>query len=236
MVSRLANKQLGSRHRASGVAAIAEAAFLVTGCMGGSDQGADAAGGEGYAYGASDEEIKAAFADIEPVNLVYQPSSQSAKDFAAPREIEFAENIEKFSGGKVTVEIVYGQAIAPFPEVPQALADGRLDIASFPPIYMPEEFPKFNNLLTATTMLGSSPLVGELAATAAITETWWNSPEVLEELRAESLHVILPVEPAGQQVAGCESDHVSESDWSGALGRGSSEVHMAQLEALGATP
>src|SRR5690625_1849144 len=225
------------RRRLAGVAGIAAASLFLASCGGSAEEAAgDAAQETGYEYGASEEEIQALFEDVEPVTLTFQPAALSPNDPFAERAIKFAENVERLSDGKVTVDIVYGQAVASHDEAPAAIADVRVYIHNLLVVYFSDEFPKFNALVTATTQLPQSSIRGELAATAAINELWWESPEVIEELESQSMYPLLAVEPTGQQTAICKEPLVEADDWSDALIRGSSATHTAQIAGLGGTP
>src|SRR5699024_6235783 len=156
------------------LAGAAAVAVMLSGCAGGagggSAAGGDSGAGDGYEYGASPEEIQAVFEDIDPLTIRYQPSAQSSQGIDAYRSEAFIENLETLSGGKITVDTTYGQGIAGYTELPDALVDGRVDIAYMLPIYQPDEFPVFHAWVTGTTLTGASPLVDELAANAAIGE------------------------------------------------------------------
>ena len=68
-------------------------------------------------------------ADLEPVTLSYQPGGSSAESVTAANGLAFKEYVEERSGGKITLETTWGQAIAPYDELVDALNDGRVDIA-----------------------------------------------------------------------------------------------------------
>ena len=209
-------------------------ALVLAGC--GGEVGADGGGGEGYEYGASPEEIQAAFEDVEPLTITYQPSAQSAADAAAPRSDTFVENLETLSDGKITVDLVYGQAVAGFDELPNALVDGRVDVAYMLPIYQPDEFPIFQAYVTATTLTGMSPLVDELAANAAFGELAWNDENLLNEFRDAGIEPLNPFNPAGAIFPMCASEQASLDDWQGSQVRASGIAQTEQLSALDASP
>jgi len=217
--------------------AVASATALLAGCAGNvgksTDIGAEAVG---YEYGAPDEEIKEAFAEIDPISLVFQPTAQSESAMNAGIALEFKEEIERLSDGKVTIELVWGQGIASYDEMPDALLDGRLDLVESTPIYYPDQFPKNNAQMSAITLLPNSPLVGELASTAATTEYWFNHPELIAEYSEQGFEPFFPVEPNGQLVAACGEPADQANDWKGAVIRGASSTHMAQIEGLGGSP
>jgi TRAP-type C4-dicarboxylate transport system substrate-binding protein len=233
---KLQNSRQGRRGLPA-VAGLATVILALAGCAG--SAGASGSGqeaGEGYEYGASEEEIKAAFADVEPTTLVYQPAAFSENDLTAHRAQVFAETIERLSAGKITIDLVYAQAIAAQDELPDALSDGRVDLANVSPVAHPNLLPKYSSLIAATSGLPSSPLVGELAGTAALSELWWESPEVIEELTSNDLNPILPIEPITAPMSVCTDEKTEASDWDGALVRGSSTAHASQIQGMGASP
>ena len=214
--------------------------LLLTSCAGGSSDTSDADAAnqvdKGYEYGASEAEIQEALSDMEPVTLTYQPAATSAQDPVAPVATEFKEEVERISDGKITIDIVYAQAIVPFLEVPEALADGRLDISMFPPIYLPSEYPEWNTPLIATTQVPASPLVGEIAATAALAEHWASSDEIKEEVASYGLAPLVLPEPTGPIVTICNEKVSEAEDLKGKLVRVSSQAQGDQFSGMGATP
>ncbi|GAA4284340.1 hypothetical protein GCM10022261_18710 [Brevibacterium daeguense] len=228
------------RSRAAAVVAGAAAAALaVTGCAGsagGGGTGAEGGSGEGYEYGASAEEIKAAFADVDPVTIKYQPSAQSAKGPEAYRAQAFIENLETLSDGKITVDTTYAQGIAGYTELPDALVDGRVDVAYMLPIYQPDQFPIFQAWVTGTTLTGTSPLVDELAANAAIGELTWNDENLVNEFRDQGIEPLNLFNAAGAVLTLCSEEHSTAEDWDGNQVRASSVAQTEQLNALDASP
>jgi TRAP-type C4-dicarboxylate transport system substrate-binding protein len=221
------------------VAGAAAAALAITGCAGsagGGGTGAEGGSGEGYEHGASEEEIKAAFADIDPITIKYQPSAQSAQGPEAYRAQAFIENLETLSDGKITVETTYAQGIAGYTELPDALVDGRVDVAYMLPIYQPDQFPVFQSWVTGTTLTGTSPLVDELAANAAIGELTWNDESLISEFRDQGIEPLNLFNAAGAVLALCSEEHVTADDWNGNQVRASSVAQTEQLNALDASP
>lgn len=213
-------------------------AVVLTGCAG-STGGGETGGGDsggGYEYGATVDDIQVAFEDIDPITISYQPSAQSAEDITAYRSDAFVEDVEELSGGKVTVETTYGQGIAGYTELSNALVDGRVDVAYMLPVYQPDEFPVFAGFVAASTLTGTSPLVDELAANAALGEMAWGSEDLLSEYRDQGLHPLNPFNAAGAIMGLC-SDEVSGLDgWNGKQVRISSGAQITQLEGLGGSP
>ena len=222
------------------LAAAAAGALVLSACAGGagggSGSGSEGGSGEGYAFGASDEEIKAAFADVDPITITYQPSAQSSEGIDAYRSAAFIENLETLSDGKITVDTTYGQGIAGYTELPDALVDGRVDIAYMLPIYQPDQFPVFHAWVTGTTLTGASPLVDELAANAAIGELTWNDEQLVSEFRDQGIEPLNLFNSAGAVAAMCGTPHETADDWDGTQVRASSQAQTSQLNALDSSP
>src|SRR5699024_3645724 len=115
----------------------------------------------------------------------------------ALNRLEVKKAIEDRSGGKTTVDIVWGQAIDSYDDVDDALADGRVDLAFTLPSYTPAEYPAFDALGTAMSTLPSSPVASDLAANAAGVHTAWEPPEVLAEFEDKDLVPLIPMLAAG---------------------------------------
>ncbi|GAA2095620.1 C4-dicarboxylate ABC transporter substrate-binding protein [Brevibacterium salitolerans] len=216
------------------------AAFALAGCAGSAGSagsgGGGAGGGEGYAHDASDAEIAAAFEDIEPLTITYQPSAQSAEGPDSYRAQAFKKNLEEKSGGKITVDTTYAQGIAGYTELGDALVDGRVDIAYMLPIYQPDEYPVFQAWVTGTTLTGTSPLVDELAANAALGDLAWQDENLLAEFEDKGLVPLSPLNAAGAVMSLCSEPHTTAADWNGNQVRASSTAQSAQLEAVSASP
>lgn len=220
----------------AGASALGIALSGCAGSAGGGGGGGEGGSGEGYEYGASDEEIKAAFADVEPITIQYQPSAQSGEGLDAHRAHAFIENLETLSDGKITVETTYGQGIAGYTELADALVDGRVDVAYMLPIYQPDQFPVFQSWVTGTTLTGTSPLVDEIAANAAIGELTWQDENLISEFRDQGIEPLNIFNAAGAVVTMCADPHTTAEDWNGNQVRASSVAQTAQLEALNASP
>src|SRR5690606_38912303 len=85
------------RRRALALAAASGSVAPMTGCAGSSSatsESSGSSGGTGFAYGASQDEITEAIADLDPVTLVYQPASNSPDYTAAPSAQAFKDTIE----------------------------------------------------------------------------------------------------------------------------------------------
>lgn len=219
------------------VAAASALALLVTGCAGSAGGTTDASEtGEGYAFGASDEEIAAAIEDLEPVTIKYQVPATSQDSPQAPLGTEFKKAIEERSGGKITIDLAWNQSIASYDELHDALADGRVDMAFTLPSYDPARFPAFNAL---NDMLGgdpSSPMVGEVLVNIVAADVAWNTPEILAEYEAIGVKPLVPVMASGNYYSICTDPASELEDWQGLQVRVGSPAANDMVEHVGGTP
>lgn len=210
--------------------------LVLSGCAGSVGGSEDSNESEGLPLGATAAEYQEALADMPETTLVYQPEAPSGEAISSPRALEFKKRVEEVSGGKLKIEIVWGQAVAGYSEVVDALGDGRVDIATILPIYSPAEFPVNDAFIVGSTLGGSSPLAGELASNAALLEVAWNSEEFLAELDSHGVVPLIPFYGDGNQFAMCSSEVSEDSGWSGLQNRVSSSTQNEQISALGASP
>lgn len=213
------------------------AALVLSGCAGAAGgSGSEPGGGDGYAYGASQEEVDAVLADLEPVTLKYQPPASSPNSIMAPAAHAYEEYIEERSGGKITLDVIWGQAIAGYGEIDDALADGRLDLAYNLPIYNPSEYPTFDAAATSLSGLPISPVVGEAVYNAVSADIGWQSEELLDEYEAQGVVPLTPIVASGGYYSVCTDPGSEPDDWSGRQIRVASTSHLGVVEALGASP
>lgn len=217
------------------IAAGAALALTLSGCAGSAGVQGSAEGGDGFAYGASQEEIDKVLDGLEPITLKYQTAAASPKSIQAKADV-WPKAIEKMSGGKIEVDVVYGQSIAGFAEVHDALADGRVDLAYTLPSYDPTRFPNFDSLGFSLSSIPASPLVSELVASAVGTEVGWNSEALLGEQEGEGLVPLFPVAASANFLPACVEEGATAEDWEGRQVRASSQAHEEMIKALDATP
>lgn len=217
---------------------LAAGSLVLSACAGGAGggSGGGTGGGEGFEWGASQEEVNEVIADLEPVELVYQAGAQSPNSISAASATEFKDYVETRSGGKISVEIVYGQAIAGYAEIDEALADGRIDVAYALPIYDPSKYPEFDALATASGGLPNSPVLGELVGNAAIIDVAWHTDSILKKYEELGLTPLMPVISTGNHHAICRDPGSALSDWKGRQVRIPSVSQERVVEAIGATP
>lgn len=224
--------------KALGAGLAAASLTIMTGCAGGAG-GAGNAGvadpsGDGVRYGASKEEYAAALADMTPVTLVYQAGSSSS-GHTHEREKAFAESIEEWSDGKITLDVVWGNAIAPYDEVVEAVADGRIDIGIDIPIYNPSKYPAMTDLSTLSAAPATGPLLAETANIAAAQEVAWSNDTVLDDLRDKGVEVLVPAEYEFSNALICSEPTTSLADLDGKQVRAGSATDFALIESVGAS-
>jgi TRAP-type C4-dicarboxylate transport system substrate-binding protein len=224
--------------RTAGIAAIAAIGLVASGCAGsaGSSGASGSGGGEGFEFGASQEDVDAVLADLDPVEITYQAGAQSPQSVSARNGHGFKEYVEERSGGKITVDVVWGQAIAGYAEIDDALQDGRVDVSYALPIYNPTEHPQFNALATATAGMPNSPVVGEMVGNAALVELAWNSQELLDNYEEQGLVPLTPMISTGSYMSVCADEGTSLDDMDGRQIRVASVAHEQQVTAMGASP
>ncbi|WP_169570503.1 TRAP transporter substrate-binding protein DctP [Nocardioides insulae] len=218
---------------AIGLAAVAGVVVGCAGSVGGNT--ASEGSGEGFEYGAPQDEVAEAIADLEPVTLTFQPGASSQASPTAANALAFTKAVEKRSGGKISFNIAWGQSIAGYPEVEDALADGRIDIAYTAPIYFPDEHPMVDAYSKLTHYSESSPLVGEAVSAAMMSELGWNSEELLAEYTDKGLVPLSPLMSAGDYYTACSEPGTSLADWDGRQMRIASSAHAAIAESIGST-
>ncbi|MCT1921553.1 TRAP transporter substrate-binding protein DctP [Brevibacterium luteolum] len=226
------------RAQATGALAAGAALTLTLGACAGSAGGGGGGegGGDGFEYGADQSEVDELIKDLDPVTIKYQPSSASAQSVMAPTGTVFKEIVEERSGGKITVEIVWGQAIASYAEVHDALADGRVDVAYTLPGYFPDEFPVIDAIGTAMADQPASPFAGELVTNAVGSDIAWQIPEAIEEYESKGLVPLTPFAASGGYYNVCAEPTSSADDWKGRQIRIASQAQAAQVTKLGGSP
>lgn len=218
---------------------VASAAIaLVTGCAGGigGQSGQTGEGGQGFEYGADQDTVDAAIADLEPVTLKYQSPAASESAVIAQSTLQFKDYVEERSGGKITIEVVWGPAVAAYSEVDDALVDGRLDIAYTLPIYNIAEYSSLDALSTLSAYAPSSPLSGEAASYAMLSQLAWESDALLEEFSGKGLEVLSPLTNTGQYGTWCTSEEDGLDAWKGNSVSVSTAANNEIVDALGGAP
>ncbi|GAA4282677.1 hypothetical protein GCM10022261_02080 [Brevibacterium daeguense] len=230
-------KSINSRKLVSVIAIVAAAGLVTSACAGSAGSaGGGGEGGEGFEFGASQEEVDAVLQELDPVEITYQAGAQSPNSISALSAESFKNYVEERSGGKITVDVVWGQAIAGYAEIDDALADGRVDVSYALPIYKPTEYPAFDALATATAGMPNSPVLGEMVGNAAVVDMAWNSEELLSQYEEKGISPLTPMISTGTYLSVCTDAGTSLEDWKGRQVRVASVAHEQQAVNLGASP
>lgn len=207
---------------------------LIAGCSptAGSQEDRDASGVD---FGATKAEYQAAFEPHETITLNLQTAGPKGS-FSSKKEEDYAAAIEDWSGGKISFNLSYAQAIAPAGEEAEALAQGLVDVAMVTAQMDPATFP-VNDLLLAGTMLISDglPIVGPLQGMSYMQDLGFSTPEFLQEFDDAGLHVLLPFN-IGSSMLFCNSDKSSLDALEGTVSGANSTSVADNLSALGVTP
>lgn len=213
---------------------LAVAALLLTSCAG--SAGSTQTGGEGFEYGAPQDEVNSVISDLEPVKLTYQPAAASPNSIIATAGEAYKEYVEERSNGQIELEIVYGRAIAGYDEIDDALADGRLDLSFHVPIYHPSDYPTYDALATAFHSLPSSPITGEAVYLAVAEEIGWSSPALLEEYETMGITPISPMLTGGGYYPLCSEPLSGSDSWKGRQVRIGNSSQVDVVSSIGASP
>ncbi len=171
---------------------------------------------------------------MEPVKISYQTVSAGPGPYGGPET--FKEHVEEWSGGKIEVELVYSQAVSPFGEVVEAVADGRLDIGTEVPTYTPDKYPATNDLVSLTVTTPGSPYFGEMVSQAALLDLAWESEPLREEFESKGVDLLVPTEFGQAGALMCTDPITSLDSLRGKQIRVASEADRKIVEGFGATP
>lgn len=151
----------------------------------------------------------------------------------------FAQYIEDYSGGKLTVEIMWANAAATLVDMADKVEAGFVHVGSFGPYYHPDEFPisgVLGGILTAPAM-GASPVAGFLVSQAASLEVSFLPEYYNEVTRRDALVPLAPGLLSFPNTVMCKG--AAGSDAAGIVNRqiGATTTGQAiELAALGARP
>ncbi|WP_147522561.1 type 2 periplasmic-binding domain-containing protein [Brevibacterium senegalense] len=214
---------------------LACSAVMLAGCGGGVASQSAADAGEGVEFGASIEEYQEALSDMEPVELTYQGGG-SPTGYSADREREFAERITEWSGGKITFDLQWGQAIASYDQVTEAVAAGMIDIALEVPLNSPEKYPAINALVDLSPAQPTSPYLSEIISAAALQQVAFETPEVVDETASMGVTPLVPVEFEFTDALMCSTSVTSADDFDGRQIRVGAQKSYELMQAAGAAP
>lgn len=214
---------------------VATGGILLSGCASaGPDENA-ADGSAGVAYGASKEEYQAAFEDVDPITLFTQ-RQYSEGDLGDAALATYFGAIEEWSAGKISFDVQYASAVAPYHETFQAIVDGRLDVGYSSPSLMPQEFPA----TTAWNQLGSlgpkSAFPGPAHSYSWVSDGMLSDSQVADEFDAYGLKLLHPFAINGSDLGLlCSKDLVDVDDYRGTTAMVQGEPQRRLVEALGMT-
>lgn len=222
--------KLTTRNRAVALLVTPLAVAGLAACGGSVTSGGGAGGDSGFAFGADQSEVDKAIADLDPVTLTIQPYAASPDAAAAIAEKTFMDAVKERSGGKIDFDIAWGQSIAPYSEVDDALADGRLDIAYAVNVYYPAEYPVFDAYNKMGHYAPAGPVTGEAVVQAQMSEAGWNNENILAEYTEKGLQPLNPLVTSGNYWAACNAEGTGLSDWEGRQIRigGSAQTPISQ--------
>lgn len=226
-----------ARGLVSGGSACAALALLA-GCAGsaGSTGSGNEAGGEGFAWGAPQDEVDAAVADLEPVTLTLQAGGPTEDSISGRRTMDFIDEVEERSGGKITIEPTWGMAISGYPEAVDATSDGRVDISYDLVSYQPQRFPEASAIGVALGTVPYSPMVGEMVANSVAAEMGWNDQALLDRYEEEGVTPLTPILGNGVYSLNCNSEINTAQELTGKQVRAGSAGQNEALTDFGAVP
>lgn len=216
------------------VAAMSLAGAVLAGCSE-SSSAAGADGGDGLAYGATKEDYVAAFADVEPIVLHTQSPAPKGSPTGVPVE-KYLDTVTEWSGGKITFDVAYSNAVAPPAEIDNALVDGRLDLGHIIPQYEPAEYPASTALTDSSFVSVQTPLHGALQSNAWANQVAFETPEILAEYEDKGMKLLLPEYNSGSNGLFCAKDRRDLAALRGAQVTASGRSITAEVSALGANP
>jgi TRAP-type C4-dicarboxylate transport system substrate-binding protein len=227
------SRLLGAKRSLAAPAVMLAGALFLTSCAGSAGQ---AEVGSGFEYGADQEEVNSVLEELQPATITMQAGAASPNSHWAKAPQGFAAAIEERSNGKLTVDVVYGQPIAPFAEVDNALADGRIDVGLMIPQYDQATYPAFHALASSLFGQPSSPVVGDAAHQGQVLELAWGSEEILTDYEEQGLVPLVPSVNAGTYALSCTQAADEAGDWQGRMVRVSGRYVETAVRAIGANP
>lgn len=230
---------LMSGKRLTGIGAAVSALALLAGCAGGAGgegPGQATGGDSGFDYGASQEDVDAAIADLDPITLTLQSGSPSEISTTGEQAVEFKEEVEERSGGKITIDIAWGMSIAGYPEVVDALQDGRVDISYHLLGYEPQRFPEATDIGTALASVKYSPQVGEMTAYAVGSAIGWSNEGHLQRFEDEGVTPLAPFITSGAYSLNCNSEIATAEEFKNKQVRIGAASQQSAATHFGAVP
>lgn len=224
----------GSRATTGLAAMVMAGAVALAGCA--ESQGSSSSGGgDGVAAGATKEQYQAAFQGVSPIKLRTQTPAPKGAATGLPLE-KYYQAVTDWSGGKITWDIAYSNAVAPPAEIDNALVDGRLDFASVLPIYEPSEYPANTALIEGGVISDQSAVNGVLSSNAWPNEVAFGTEEVMREFDDHGLVAVMPVFNSGANALFCSQQRSSLASLKGASIGAGGTAQSAEVTGLGGSP
>ena len=220
--------------RAVGATIALVAAVALAGCAETSAGGSGGSGGDGVKFGAGKPDYQAAFENVEPIKLTTQ--SPAPKGAVTGKNVEnYLNAVTDWSGGKITFDVAYANAVAPPTEIDDALVDGRLDLGQVLPIYEPSDYPANAALVEATFVSDQSPVAGTLQSNAWPNEVAFKTPEIQREYEDQGIKLMVPQYNSGANVLFCREPRRDLAALRGMAAASGGRAQSAEIEALGGT-
>lgn len=189
---------------------------------------------QGVDYGADKATYIAALEDIDPIELTMQTGGTPGS--VAARHWEYyADFLEEWSGGKIEVEMAYGNSIMPGDAGP-AIADGRLAAGLVIPGYSPDDYQALALLNDFPVSGAQTPLTALLKNQAVLLELSTGDSEVVEELTDAGVQPGLTALPGPPTGLVCNGDYSTLDKLRGKQARVSSPNNARQVENLDMSP
>ncbi|MGN5236756.1 C4-dicarboxylate ABC transporter substrate-binding protein [Rhodococcus sp. SJ-3] len=233
------SKSLGNLARTKSLGgsavALALASVLVAGCAESASAGGGGGGGDGIEYGATKDDYVAAFENVDPIQLYTQSPAPKGSATGVPVE-KYLDRITEWSGGKITFDVAYSNAVAPPAEIDNALIDGRLDLGHVIPQYEPSEYPATSALIDSSFVSLQTPVLGPLQSNAWANEVAFETPELIAEYEDKGLKLLLPAYNSGSNGLFCATERRDLAATKGAQVTASGLSINSEVASLGATP
>lgn len=210
-------------------------ALALAGCAAEGGSTGSGGSGAGVAAGASIEEYRAAFEGVDQITLFAQTPSAMGSGTSAPVE-KWAAAVEEWSGGKITFDIAYANAIAGPTDRVAALNDGRLDVVGILPLYEPDEFPANTALLGTGFISDQSPALGAMQSNAWPNTVAFNNDDVMSEFDDHGVIPLIPSYDSGASLLFCKEARTSLADFKGVVTSIGGRVQSKQIAAIGSSP
>lgn len=223
-----------SRSLGGSAVALALASLLVAGCAESASAGAGGGGG-GVEYGATKDDYIAAFENVEPIQLYTQSPAPKGSATGVPVE-KYLDRITEWSGGKITFDVAYSNAVAPPAEIDNALMDGRLDLGHVIPQYEPSEYPATAALVDSSFVSLQTPVLGPLQSNAWANDVAFDTPELIAEYEDKGMKLLLPAYNSGSNGLFCATERRDLATTKGSQVTASGLSINAEVASLGATP